>query len=63
MCNVLAFHLGGGTFDASHLIIKEGLFEVKATAGDTHLDNEDFNKRLLNHFVQEFNRKNKKGEW
>ena len=61
--NVLIFDLGGGTFDVSLLTIEEGIFEVKATAGDTHLGGEDFDNRLVNHFVQEFKRKNKKGEW
>jgi molecular chaperone DnaK (HSP70) len=60
--NVLIFDLGGGTFDVSVLTIEEGIFEVKATAGDTHLGGEDFDNRLVNHFVQEFKRKNKKGE-
>ncbi|KAK9176025.1 hypothetical protein WN944_028038 [Citrus x changshan-huyou] len=58
--NVLIFDLGGGTFDVSHLTIHEGIFEVKATAGDTHLGGEDFDNRMVNHFVQEFERKNKK---
>ena len=57
--NVLIFDLGGGTFDVSLLTIEEGIFEVKATAGDTHLGGEDFDNRLVNHFVQEFKRKNK----
>ncbi|KDQ18070.1 hypothetical protein BOTBODRAFT_29386 [Botryobasidium botryosum FD-172 SS1] len=61
--NVLIFDLGGGTFDVSLLTIEEGVFEVKATAGDTHLGGEDFDNRLVNHFVQEFKRKNKKGEY
>jgi molecular chaperone DnaK (HSP70) len=59
--NVLIFDLGGGTFDVSLLTIEEGIFEGKATAGDTHLRGEDFNNRLVNHFAQEFKRKNKKG--
>ena len=59
--NVLIFDLGGGTFDVSLLTIEEGIFEVKATAGDTHLGGEDFDNRLVNHFAQEFKRKNKKG--
>jgi len=50
--NVLIFDLGGGTFDVSLLTIEEGIFEVKATAGDTHLGGEDFDNRLVNHFVQ-----------
>ncbi|KAL3623931.1 70-kilodalton heat shock protein [Castilleja foliolosa] len=58
--NVLVFDLGGGTFDVSLLTIEEGIFEVKSTAGDTHLGGEDFDNRLVNHFVSEFRRKNKK---
>ena len=58
--NVLIFDLGGGTFDVSILTIEEGIFEVKATAGDTHLGGEDFDQRLMNHFIQEFKRKHKK---
>ncbi|KAK9759880.1 Hsp70 chaperone [Basidiobolus ranarum] len=58
--NVLIFDLGGGTFDVSLLTIEDGIFEVKATAGDTHLGGEDFDNRLVNHFAQEFKRKNKK---
>merc|ERR1711878_144071 len=58
--NVLIFDLGGGTFDVSLLTIEEGIFEVKATAGDTHLGGEDFDNRLVQHFVQEFKRKHKK---
>ncbi|RLV82833.1 Heat shock protein SSA1 [Meyerozyma sp. JA9] len=58
--NVLIFDLGGGTFDVSLLTIDDGIFEVKATAGDTHLGGEDFDNRLVNHFIQEFKRKTKK---
>lgn len=58
--NVLIFDLGGGTFDVSILTIEEGIFEVKSTAGDTHLGGEDFDNRMVNHFIQEFKRKNKK---
>jgi len=58
--NVLIFDLGGGTFDVSLLTIEEGIFEVKATAGDTHLGGEDFDNRMVNHFVAEFKRKHKK---
>nr|CAI5819776.1 unnamed protein product [Callosobruchus analis] len=59
--NVLIFDLGGGTFDVSILAIDEGsLFEVKSTAGDTHLGGEDFDNRLVNHFVEDFKRKHKK---
>ncbi|KAL3274532.1 hypothetical protein HHI36_015914 [Cryptolaemus montrouzieri] len=55
---VLIFDLGGGTFDVSILTIDEGsLFEVKATAGDTHLGGEDFDNRLVNYFADEFKRK------
>jgi molecular chaperone DnaK (HSP70) len=45
----------------SILTIQEGIFEVKAVSGDTHLGGEDFDNRLVDHFVQEFKRKNKKG--
>lgn len=58
--NVLIFDLGGGTFDVSILSIDDGVFEVKSTAGDTHLGGEDFDNRLVNHFVDEFKRKHKK---
>jgi len=58
--NVLIFDLGGGTFDVSLLTIEEGIFEVKATAGDTHLGGEDFDQRMMNYFVQEFKKKHKK---
>ncbi|CAA7409402.1 unnamed protein product [Spirodela intermedia] len=58
--NILIFDLGGGTFDVSLLTIEEGIFEVKATAGDTHLGGEDFDNRMVNHFAAEFRRKHKK---
>nr|XP_033500404.1 heat shock 70 kDa protein 1-like [Epinephelus lanceolatus] len=58
--NVLIFDLGGGTFDVSILTIEDGIFEVKATAGDTHLGGEDFDNRMVSHFVEEFKRKQKK---
>ncbi|XP_045503775.1 heat shock protein 68-like [Colias croceus] len=59
--NVLIFDLGGGTFDVSILTIDEGsLFEVKATAGDTHLGGEDFDNRLVTFLADEFKRKHKK---
>merc|ERR1712054_244093 len=58
--NVLIFDLGGGTFDVSLLNIDDGIFEVKATAGDTHLGGEDFDSRIMNHFLSEFKRKHKK---
>ena len=57
--NVLIFDLGGGTFDVSLLSIDDGVFEVKATAGDTHLGGEDFDNILVDFFVKEFKRKNK----
>jgi L1 cell adhesion molecule like protein len=58
--NVLIFDLGGGTFDVSLLTIEEGIFEVKATAGDTHLGGEDFDNRLVEFFVEDFKRRHKK---
>merc|ERR1711979_140137 len=58
--NILIFDLGGGTFDVSILTIEDGIFEVKSTAGDTHLGGEDFDNRMVNHFVQEFKRKHRK---
>ena len=60
--NVLIFDLGGGTFDVSLLRIEEGVFEVKATAGDTHLGGEDFDNRLVEYFAEEFRRKYGKGQ-
>ena len=59
--NVLIFDLGGGTFDVSILSIADGsMFEVLSTAGDTHLGGEDFDNRMVKHFVSEFKRKYKK---
>ncbi|EEC51814.1 protein heat shock protein Hsp70 [Phaeodactylum tricornutum CCAP 1055/1] len=58
--NVLIFDLGGGTFDVSLLTIEEGIFEVKATAGDTHLGGEDFDNRLVDYFLQDFKRRHRK---
>ncbi|CAF1484486.1 unnamed protein product [Rotaria magnacalcarata] len=57
---VLIFDLGGGTFDVSVLVIDHGIFEVKSTAGDTHLGGEDFDNRMVTLFVQEFKRKTNK---
>ena len=57
--NVFIFDLGGGTFDVSLLTLTNGSFDVKATAGDTHLGGEDFDNRMVNHLVKEFQRKNK----
>merc|ERR1712083_14686 len=56
---VLIFDMGGGTFDVSLLSIDEGIFEVKATAGDTHLGGEVFDQRMMDHFCREFKRKHK----
>ncbi|XP_026422258.1 heat shock 70 kDa protein 18-like [Papaver somniferum] len=58
--NVLIFDLGGGTFDVSLITIDDCIFEVKATAGDTHLGGEDFDNRMINHYIQEFERKHKR---
>jgi len=58
--NILIFDLGGGTFDVSILVVAGGLFEVKATAGDTHLGGEDFDNRMVNHLAQEFKRRQRK---
>ena len=57
--NVLIFDMGGGTFDVSLLSIDDGIFEVKATAGNTHLGGEDIDTRLVKHCLQEFKRKNR----
>ena len=58
--NVLIFDMGGGTFDVSILNIgNDGVFEVKSTAGDTHLGGEDIDNILVEHFLKEFKRKNK----
>jgi L1 cell adhesion molecule like protein len=57
---ILIFDCGGGTHDVSLLSIDDGVFEVKATAGDTHLGGEDFDAAMLKYFVTEFKRKNKK---
>lgn len=56
--NVVVFDLGGGTFDVSLLTIDNGVFEVAATAGDTHLGGEDFDQRIVEHFVKVFKKKN-----
>jgi len=58
--NVCIFDLGGGTFDVSILSIEDGIFEVKSTAGNTHLGGEDFDNRMVGHFCDEFKRKHKK---
>ena len=56
--NVIVYDLGGGTFDVSLLTIDNGVFEVAATAGDTHLGGEDFDQKLVEHFVKIFKKKN-----
>ncbi|EFX03751.1 er hsp70 chaperone [Grosmannia clavigera kw1407] len=55
---IIVYDLGGGTFDVSLLSIDQGVFEVLATAGDTHLGGEDFDQRIINHFAKQFNKKN-----
>ncbi|KAI5431350.1 70-kilodalton heat shock protein, variant 2, partial [Lathyrus oleraceus] len=57
--NIFVFDLGGGTFDVSILTIKDKVFQVKATGGNTHLGGEDIDNRMVNYFVDEFKRKNK----
>ncbi|KAL0003082.1 hypothetical protein SO802_016863 [Lithocarpus litseifolius] len=57
--NVLIFDLGGGTADVSLLTIGNDIFEVKAVAGDTHLGGEDFDNRMVKHFVEKFERQHK----
>jgi molecular chaperone DnaK (HSP70) len=58
--NILVFDLGGGTFDVSLLTIDNGVFEVIATNGDTHLGGEDFDQRVMEHFIKLY--KKKKGK-
>merc|ERR1712100_207140 len=57
--NILIYDMGGGTFDVSLLTIEDGIFEVKATAGDTHLGGEDFDNRIVDFCIQDFKRKNR----
>ena len=57
--NVLIYDLGGGTFDVSLLTIEDGIFEVRATAGNTHLGGEDFDSNMVKHFCNEFKRKHR----
>jgi L1 cell adhesion molecule like protein len=57
--NILVYDLGGGTFDVTLLCIEDGVFEVKSTAGDTHLGGEDFDQNLMAHFAKVFERKSK----
>ncbi|HCR55622.1 TPA: molecular chaperone DnaK [Candidatus Saccharibacteria bacterium] len=56
---IAVFDLGGGTFDVSILELGDGVFEVKSTNGDTHLGGEDFDNRIVDHFIEEF--KNQEG--
>lgn len=56
--NIIVYDLGGGTFDVSLLSIDDGVFEVLATSGDTHLGGEDFDNRVIDHFVKLWKRKN-----
>merc|ERR1712203_87442 len=58
--NILVYDLGGGTFDVSLLTIDNGVFEVVATNGDTHLGGEDFDQRVMAHFIKIFQKKNSK---
>ncbi|KAI1436176.1 heat shock protein 70 family [Xylaria sp. CBS 124048] len=55
--HIIVYDLGGGTFDVSLLSIDEGVFEVLATAGDTHLGGEDFDQRIINHWAKTYNKK------
>lgn len=55
---IIVYDLGGGTFDVSLLSIDQGVFEVLATAGDTHLGGEDFDQRIINHLAKTYNKKN-----
>merc|ERR1719313_78720 len=57
--HILIYDMGGGTFDVSLLKIEDGIFEVKATAGDTHLGGEDFDNRIVDYCMKEFTKKNK----
>ncbi|KAG5999939.1 78 kDa glucose-regulated protein [Claviceps lovelessii] len=54
---IIVYDLGGGTFDVSLLSIDQGVFEVLATAGDTHLGGEDFDQRIINYFAKTYNKK------
>ena len=56
---ILIYDLGGGTFDVTMLSLDDGVFEVKSTAGDTHLGGEDFDRRIVDYLLQEFCKKNK----
>ncbi|WPH02512.1 Hypothetical protein R9X50_00537700 [Acrodontium crateriforme] len=54
---IIVYDLGGGTFDVSILTVDQGVFEVQATAGDTHLGGEDFDQRVVDYFVKSYNKK------
>ena len=58
--NIIIYDVGGGTLDVTLLTLDEGIFEVKATSGDTHLGGEDFDRNLMFHFMEEFKKKYKK---
>merc|ERR550534_2705310 len=58
--NVLVFDMGGSTFDVSILTIEDGIFEVKSTAGDTHMGGQDFIERMFDYFLKEFQRQHMK---
>lgn len=58
--NIIIYDVGGGTLDVTFLSLDEGIFEVKATSGDTHLGGEDFDRNLMFHFMEEFRRKHHK---
>lgn len=58
--NILVFDLGGGTFDVSILTIDNGVFEVVSTSGDTHLGGEDFDQRVMDHFIKLIKKKDGK---
>ncbi|CAL4943990.1 unnamed protein product [Urochloa decumbens] len=60
MMNVLVYDLGGGTFDVSVLSLDRGVFEVLATSGDTHLGGEDFDRRVMDHFIRLIKRRHGK---
>ncbi|KAF1350035.1 hsp70-like protein C [Delphinella strobiligena] len=55
---IIVYDLGGGTFDVSILTVDDGVFEVQATAGDTHLGGEDFDQRVMDYFTKQYNKKN-----
>ena len=58
MQTILVYDLGGGTFDVSILELGEGVFEVKATAGNNHLGGDDFDERIINHIIETFRKEN-----